>query len=277
MLFSYRVLEFVFRRLLPERLRDPLVRALAKGIYAFHPGLRTTLFQNLLPLIGPERASQVAPRLYQHFAVTTLDFFCPLKDGFKNVQEEGAEILKAAHDRGEKVMLVTAHFGNWELGLNYLAHRGLALTGLYARYRDPAMAEWVHSHRSPQVEWVPAVRGAAEACLNALARGRVLGLVADLPYGERGTRVRWGERVARLPLGPWAIASRAQATVIPAFVRTMGRGAYRIVYHEAMTPGTGSFRKQMERLQETYRLRLDDYLTRYPEQWGLLHPFWEAR
>ncbi len=151
------------------------------------------------------------------------------------------------------------------------------MAGLYAPYREDEVVEWIMAHRNPDVEWIPAARGAAEACLSALERGRLLGVVADVPYGEKGRRVRIGSGWTRLPLGPWAIAVRARAAVVPGFVLRTSPGQYKIVFEEPLVPSEGSFRRQIEKMQEAYRLRLEKYLTTYPEQWGMLQPFWEAR
>ena len=146
---------------------------------------------------------------------------------------------------------------------------------VYAPYREDKIVRWIMGHRNPDVEWIPAARGAAQACINALDRGRILGMVADIPFGEKGNRVRILGAQARLPLGPWAIASRARATVIPGFVIRVKPGQYRIIFHEPILPREGSFRRQMIDAQDIYRAHLEDYLRQYPEQWGVLQPFWE--
>src|SRR5262249_47987955 len=132
-------------------------------------------------------------------------------------------------------------------------------------------------HRNADVEWIPAAKGAAEACLNALERGRLLGMVADIPYGEKGRRVKINGSWTRLPLGPWAIAARAQAVVIPGFVLRETPGQYRVIFHDPIQPGEGSFRHRIEVMQDLYRGHLEHYLKTVPEQWGVLQPFFGVK
>jgi KDO2-lipid IV(A) lauroyltransferase len=111
--------------------------------------------------------------------------------------------------------------------------------------------------------------------MDALSRSRIVGIVADIPFGEKGRRVTLAGTSAHLPLGPWAIAVRARATVMPAFIIRETPGRYRLIMHEPIVPGEGSFRRQMERMQDVYLGHLEHYLQRYPEQWGVLQPFWD--
>src|ERR1700687_2736083 len=79
-----------------------------------------------------------------------------------------------------------------------------------------------------------------------------------------------------LPLGPWAIASRARAVVIPGFVLRARPGKYRIIFHDPILPREGTFRRQMEEMQAIFSSHLEEYLKASPEQWGVLQPFWDA-
>jgi len=46
---------------------------------------------------------------------------------------------------------------------------------------------------------------------------------------------------------------------------------------DPITPPEGSFRHQMEAMQDVYRAHLESYLQRYPEQWGVLQRFWDPK
>jgi KDO2-lipid IV(A) lauroyltransferase len=150
------------------------------------------------------------------------------------------------------------------------------VTGVYAPYREDEVVRWIMAHRHSNVEWIPSTRGAARACVSALENGRVLGMVADVPFGEKGHRVRICGASTHLPLGPWAIASRARATVIPAFILRERPGQYRITFLDPILPREGTLRRQLEETQEIFRGHLEHYLKTVPEQWGVLQPFWDA-
>src|SRR5438477_10132256 len=248
------------RHTLPERLRYPLARLLARLVCVLSPQRRRVLEANLRPVVGPAKAAALAPQLLGNFSMTAVDFFCPRSDLAREIQEVNASIVEKSYRRFKKVIVVTAHIGNWELGMTYLINKGFSMAGVYAPYREDDVVRWIMGHRNPDVEWIAAARGAAEACVNALERGRLLAMAADIPYGEKGHRVKVCGAFTRLPLGPWAIAVRARAVVIPGFVLRSRPGRYRIIFHDPILPPEGSFRRQIEGMLAIYRAHLEYYL-----------------
>ena len=217
MLPLYKFLKFVFRHVIPGRLRYPLARGMAWLVCVLNSQRRGFLQANLRPVVGPAQAGVLAPKLLGNFSMTAVDFFCPRTDLAREIQEENASLVEKSYRRHKKVIVVTAHIGNWELGMTYLINKGFSMAGVYAPYREDEVVRWIMGHRNPDVEWIPAARGAVQACVSALERGRLVAMAADIPFGEKGHRVKVCGAFTHLPLGPWAIAVRARAVVVPGF------------------------------------------------------------
>jgi KDO2-lipid IV(A) lauroyltransferase len=273
-LVLYKLLKFIFRHVIPKALRYPLARFVGRMVCFLNRRRRNIVVSNLTPIVGKKQAKAFAPEVLANFSMTAVDFFCSRSNLARQIHEENASIVEKSYRRFKKVIVVTAHIGNWELGMSYLMSKGYSMAGVYAPYREDEVVDWIMSHRNPDVEWIPAARGAAKACLSALDRGRLLGMVADIPFGEKGHRVGIFGATTHLPLGPWAIAARANSIVIPGFVLRERPGQYRVIFHDPIVPGEGSLRRQMEDMQNIYRGHLEYYLKTYPEQWGMLQPFW---
>ena len=275
LLLSYKWLKFLFRYVVPASLRYPLAKWIARGVIRFNAKRRSVIVANLTPLVGATGAAALAPEMLGNFLMTAVDFFCVRPSRQRKVAMEGWHRVEAAYHKSRRVMIVTAHLGNWETGISYVVERGYPVAGLYATYTDDAIVQWITSHRNAQVEWIPTAPGAADSCVTALQNGRILCLAADIPFGEQGRRVTIAGRTTRLPMGPWAIALRANATVMPAFVLRDKPGHYRAIIHEPIRPTSESLRTQMVKMQDVYRAHLEHYLRTYPQQWGNLQPFWE--
>jgi KDO2-lipid IV(A) lauroyltransferase len=227
-------------------------------------------------LVGSEKAAKIAPVLLGNFLMTAVDFFCVRPHRQRKLIMEGWHRVETSYHRSRRVMIVTAHIGNWETAISYVVDRGYPVAGLYATYTDDEIVQWITSHRNPNVEWIPTERGAADACVTALQNGRILCIAADIPYKEHGRRVTIAGSTARLPIGPWAIALRANATVIPAFILRQSPGQYRVTIHEPIRPTNEPLRTQIVKMQNIYREHLEHYLKACPQQWGNLQPFWET-
>ena len=274
MLALYKLMKFIFRYFIPPRLRYPLVRLIGRVVCRFNRARRQVIEGNLTPLVGAPRAKEMAPVLLGNFLMTAVDFFCKRPRLWQDVTQEGWERVEAVYQETRRVMLVTAHLGHWELGISCLVKKGVPVTGVYAPYTDDAIVEWIMGHRDPRVEWIPTAPGAAESCIAAVEQGRMLGMVADIPFGEKGRSITIAGHTARLPVGPWLIAVRAKATVFPAFIIRQSPGRYRMVIHEPINPSIGTLTRQIKRMQAVYQQHLEFYLQHYPEQWGVLVPFW---
>jgi lauroyl/myristoyl acyltransferase len=276
LLATYKFFKFMFRHLVPARARYALARWIARGVCLFNTRRRRVLIQNLTPLVGAEKAYSLAPQLLGNFLMTAVDFFCMRLHGPRAITYEGWSRIKDAYEESRRVVIVTAHIGNWEIGISSLLDKGFPVAGLYATYTEDDIVEWIMSHRNPLVQWIPTAPGAADISVAAIEQGRILCLAADIPFGEHGRRVQIAGRTARLPIGPWAIALRAKATVLPAFIVRQSPGRYRGFIHEPIRPPAGSPKTQIVQMQDVYRGHLEHYLKAYPEQWGNLQPFWES-
>jgi lauroyl/myristoyl acyltransferase len=275
MLVYYKFLKFCFRYVVPSPWRYPLARWIARVDCRLNRRRRDVLVGNLTPLVGGGAAPKLAPQMLGNFCMTAVDFFCAPPDLPRRVHFNDWPLLERIYRETKRVMLVTAHVGHWEIGISCVVEKGYPMAGVYAPYREDAVVQWILSHRNANVEWIPATPGAAEHCVGAIKKGRVLGMVADIPFGERGRRVWFHGHAARLPIGPWAIAALARATVIPTFIIRRAPGEYRGTFHAPIRPVAGSLREQIVQAQDIYIKHLEYYLNSYPTQWGVLQPFWE--
>src|SRR5262249_48190657 len=142
MLSFYKFLKFVFRHLIPAPLRYPLARGVARGVCLFNKARREVIVGNLTPLVGPERARTLAPKLLGNFLMPAVDFFCSRRDLAATLPFENWGAIDKAYRKTRRVILVTAHLGNWEVGINCLVEKGFSVAGVYAPYRDDDIVQW---------------------------------------------------------------------------------------------------------------------------------------
>src|SRR5688572_5213016 len=118
LLRTYKVFKFIFRHLIPREFRYPLARAIARFAITFNGARRRVIVANLTPLVGTEQAVRVAPELLGNFLMTAVDFFCERPQIARNITFEGWQRIEEAYEESRRVMIVTAHMGNWEGGIS---------------------------------------------------------------------------------------------------------------------------------------------------------------
>ena len=138
-------------------------------------------------------------------------------DGFENIQQA------LAQDRG--VIVVTPHFGNWDIAAAAAVARGLPVTAVTEHFGNGALNERVVAARERiGMKVVPLGVSAGKAVLTALRQGEVVALVCDLPPREgRTVTVRVCGQDAVVPAGPPLLALKTGAPVVPHHVPSAGQ------------------------------------------------------
>jgi predicted LPLAT superfamily acyltransferase len=225
-------------------------------------------------------------RHFYVFAQTLLDRFFLLERGEEalHVAVAGKEALLAALAEGRGAVLVSAHFGSFDLLRLVLGTRSPVPVRvvMHRRAAGPLTAILAASHgaRGEEIIELSAEEGPPVAALLALretlAANGVVGLLGDraLP-GQRSATTSFLGRPARFPLGPYLLAARLEAPVLLAFAVRTGRRRYEI----SLTP-LADFREKTSRTNEydelirNYVKTLEALCRRHPYNWFNFYPFW---
>jgi KDO2-lipid IV(A) lauroyltransferase len=104
------------------------------------------VLQNLLPALHGDQAAarRTAHRLFRQFALKMANVWRyesgVLKHSWLNEQKDW-DHFEAVKARGQGVLLITPHLGNWELGGPLLAHHGYKLLALTQAEPDDALTQ----------------------------------------------------------------------------------------------------------------------------------------
>ena len=190
-------------------------------------------------------------------------------DGFENIQNA------LAQDRG--VIVVTPHYGNWDIAAAAAVHRGLPVTAVTEHFGDNALNERVVAARERiGMKVVPLGVSAGKAVLTALRQGEVVALVCDLPPREgRTVTVRVCGQDAVVPAGPPLLALKTGAPVVPIMCHRRANNRYLL---EVQRPidfrPTGDRDRDVTALAQAIMGRFEPTLLAAPEQWYLFSPMW---
>ncbi|HEV1996940.1 MAG TPA: lysophospholipid acyltransferase family protein, partial [Candidatus Dormibacteraeota bacterium] len=181
-----------------------------------------------------------------------------------------------ALDEGRGAIVVTPHFGNWDMAAAAAAARGLKVTAITDHYGDDDLNRRVMGARERMgVNVVPLSIAAGRASLAALRRNEIVALVCDLAKEGRNVRVVVCGQQAMVPAGPAVMALRSRAPVVPIMCRRQPDNRYLLEVQTAIP-----FEPSGDRVADTQALaqaimdRFEPELLRRPEQWYLFSPMW---
>lgn len=210
------------------------------------------------------------------------------------VSVEGLTHLEAAEaqSRGGGVLIVTAHYGNWELACARMAMLGIRPSVVYRPLARPAFDALLYRLREGgkvpdetdgtevSIEQIPMGRGGMRAA-RALAEGRKLVVLLDQnARSEEGLFVDFFGLPACTRFGPLALAAARGCPVVPAFIRRDPDGrSHTLRVHPALQlePGGSDNEGVLQRNLQRVTAVIENEIREAPGQWIWTHRRWRTR
>lgn len=195
------------------------------------------------------------------------------------IQFKNLEIYKDAMKKGQGALMMTGHFGNFELGASALARAGFPLTFIIKPLRNPLLNRELRDMRLRYDTEAFHVDYGARGILSALRRNRVVCMLGDQDVGQlRGTTVQFFGHPTSAPTGTARMAIQTHAPVIPTFLYRKPSGTHVL---DIAPPLDVDYSRNL-REQETQRITqetasiLERWVSCYPEQYFWVHRRWKS-
>ena len=270
-------------RLLPGRAAYWVGLRIADLHYVFNQRAREAVEANLRQVfqwrgIQPARRALRGHtrKTFQYFGKYLVDFFrlthLSAHDLAERISIEHPERLADAVRGGRGVVVVTAHFGNWELGGAVLHALGYTVNAVVAPERLPRLERLLRRQRERRGLHVVQLGQSVRGLLRSLQRGEIVALLADRDFSSGHCAIHlFGQRV-HLPRGAAWLAHRTGAPVLPVFLIRQEDDTFLMRIHPPILPDVMDG-------EEVTRLAIRDSLEREiaerPCQWFLFHDFWK--
>ncbi|GIW43127.1 MAG: lipid A biosynthesis acyltransferase [Candidatus Binatia bacterium] len=181
---------------------------------------------------------------------------------------------------GQGLVVLTAHFGNWELLAHIHGLLGVPVTLIHRPMRNPFVNEWLIRWRARAGTRSIAKKAAAKEALRVLRSGGILAIPAD--QNQRysfGVFVDFFGKPACTTTGPVRLAEHAGAPIVPVFLRRVGESDRHVV--EVLDPielvHTGNAEGDLVENTQRCSRAIEEMIRRYPEQWIWFHRRWKTR
>ena len=192
------------------------------------------------------------------------------------VRTEGLEHVRAALAEGHGLLLLSAHYGNWEWMGPILARSDLPVSVIARDSRDAFTASLINRARQSHGLEVLGHRD-ARPMLRALRANRLLLILPDQHAGGGAIIVDFLGRPAATPVGVATLAARTGAPVVPGFCRRQPDGSFAAVFHPPLAlVSTGDLEADVRANTILVNQVLEKEIRAHPEQWLWLHRRWKV-
>ncbi len=294
----FRIAAIVVPRL-PLWLTRPLAIGLGALIWALAAGTRARAKRNLrhIPALAADPAAlrRATRGVFQHMALNYLDFLRgkSISDAelLRGWTIENQEAFDAAVARGNGVIILTGHFGNFELGASRLGVLGYKVVTPAEHMRPEEVFQlFCRLRQHHNMRLVPTdARDALRELYESLRRGEVVVFAVDRHVAGSTAEVPFFEAPAHLPAGPAAMALRSRTPVFGVFSWRESHGRSRGVFiplelngtataDEVATPakstngdnGSATRNRNGEEVLHAMRIfvaQMEQIIAAHPEQW----------
>ena len=236
------------------------------------------------PADGPAAIDRRVRGCYRHFATVAVEMLLlPRKVKTHNwrrcasVVNAGAVMEPLLGPR--PVMIVTGHFGNWELAGYVLGVFGFRTYAIARVLDNPHLERFLKRFRQATGQTIIAKKDDFDRLTGVLKAGATVATLADQDAGPRGVFVDFFGRPAS---GHKAVALMAlEFDAVMAVLGTPRVGGpleYQIVIEEVIDPREYAGRPDAVRaITQRYHDALERLIRRHPEQYFWLHRRWKSQ
>jgi KDO2-lipid IV(A) lauroyltransferase len=188
----------------------------------------------------------------------------------------GMDLLERALEHGRGVILLTGHFGNWELAVGAVGARGVPTDVLIQRQRNPLFdGAIIEARRGLGMDLID--RGlATRTGLRSLRENRVLAMAGDQNARHGGVFLPFFGRLASTSRGFAILAARTRAPILTVMGTRHADGPLHVEIR-TLADEIGRDEDATKNVLLDYMITLERAIVKAPEQYFWHHRRWKTR
>lgn len=287
-LFEYvalLALAFCFNAM-PHGLAARIAGSIAYGIGRFTRGQTAALnnLNHVYPAMSISDKKRLARNIWYHLGAVFADF-CRMGrisnrlDHF--ITLDGKAVIERAKQHNRPILLVAAHFGNWEVGCLLANITGIHPNFIYRSVNNPYIDRWVQQKRRCFAgELLPKGANTAKQLVRAFLKGKDSGFMFDLKFNA-GKPISFFGAKCMTAITPLELGLKHHYQLVLCHCVRHDQGLWRdpkfTITLEAMNdPESAADHIQDDALALAIwaHQRLEAWIKQHPEQWLWLHRRW---
>lgn len=203
--------------------------------------------------------------------------FMSPEEVFNMCRIEGEENFIDVIKVNQGVVIVSAHMGNWEVGLHFTNYYRKPMLGVAAKMRYGWADILLSRSRNRLGNIIVDKKGALPKITEGLRRGEVIGMLIDQSRRKQGVEVTFFGHKATASPAAALLALRCKSLVLPAFSVREPDGELTI---QVKTPfeltRTGDLRRDIQTNTQRMIAIVEEMVRKYPDQWFWLLKPWKV-
>lgn len=257
---------------------------LALLFYYIIPIRKKTVIENL-DIAFPEKSIQekkeISFKTYLSFCITMIEIlslpYLSKEKLISLVNLKNEQLIFDRYKEGKGIILLSAHFGNWELGaISGSLHINIPFNVVVKQLRNKYVNDWMNSIRTKWGSKIIPLGVSIRATYSVLKEGKILAMIADQRGPEEGLKLNFFGKKTSVFTGPAVLSLKTGAPLIYGIGVRQKDFSYLIELKEIDKNNLpDDFDEQVKVLTERMIEYLEEIISKYPEQWLWMHRRWK--
>ena len=271
-------------RLLGLNTSRKLSGFLAFIFYYLIPIRKETVLENLtnaFPEFDEKKIRNIAYNAYKSFLTAFIEIlYLPKisRQGLKAaVNCPNKELIETKFKEDKGVILLSAHFGNWEyVAASVALQLNIPFSVVVKPQRNPYVSDWMNNVRTRWNNDIVSLGLSIRKIYQTLKEKKIVAMVADQRGPQESIKVEFFGRKVSVLVGPVVLALKTGAPILYGIPVRQKDNSYKIVMHEISKDNLPEDNEeQIIELSQRHTAYLESFIREYPEQWLWMHKRWK--
>jgi len=279
-----------FAKMLPLKYSYALARLLGNTASHFSPRHRRRVLGNLNLAFGSGKGREEKLEIYRqsntNFIKNALEMLYSAnktmqKTLINSITIVGQENLDSALRKGNGVLAISGHFGNFGVVGLKMKYAGYRFHTVARAFRDPLRKQMYEKYRMQHGQsfiYTRTSKDASKKILHALRSNDIVFLITDENTRHGGVFVDFFDRPASTNPGAAILHLRTKADLVPMFLLRNSDSTHTLIIEPPLEVSyRGSYKEDVVEVTRLVALKVEEYVRTYPSQWMWNHRRWRTR
>jgi len=248
------------------------------------PIRKDVVFDNLkhaFPELSEKEIKNIAYGSYKNFAIALVEIlYLPRinKEQIKNVVIlNNLELVERKEKEQNGVILLTAHFGNWEYcAISTGVNLNKNLSVVVKSQRNTFVNNWMNKARTRLTNEVVQLGISIRNVYQVLLKKGLIGLVADQRGPEESIKLVFFGRKTSVYTGPAILSLKMNSPIIYGVAVRQPDYSYKVDFTEISREDLpDDYEEKVKVLSERLLMHLEKSIREHPDQWLWMHKRWK--
>jgi len=275
-------------KIAPKSFVYSTMKVVAMLVYHVDKNRRTLSIKNLT-MAFPEKTSteirELSKEVYKQLSITVSEILfifngkLNIEDTIKNHQEAKEKLQELAEHSPHGVIVMTAHFSNWELAAHFLAKNGLPMLAIGRKGNNTLIENNITTPFREKYGNQAVIKSKAMMLMIKRLKGKGnVGLLIDQKAGQsNGVKVNFFGKPAETTLSVASLKLKFDPLVVPIFIARDSGGYYEMIIHDPIeytAEEIEDYDAKLKAMTSHYNQVIENVVRLYPSQWFWMHNRW---